>query len=190
VALIPSGMRLARALACTASLGVTAAPGPLPAQAASPSEYQLKAVFLFNFAQFVEWPAAAFASPGAPLVIGVLGEDPFGGYLDETVRGERVNDHPLVIERYRNVEEIGTCHILFVSSSELNQLETVFHALSNRPILTVGDVEGFATRGGMIRFATDHSRIGLRINRAAAEGAGLKLSSKLLRPAQIVTSGD
>jgi uncharacterized protein DUF4154 len=166
----------------------TAAPAAAPAQA-SP-EYQLKAVFLFNFAQFVEWPASAFPGPDAPLVIGILGDDPFGPYLDETIRGESVNNRPLSIRRYRTVQEIDTCHILFVSRREQGHLQGILDSLKGRSILTVSDFEGFASRGGMIRFVTDRNRIRLRINLDAARAANLTLSSKLLRPAQIVRRGE
>src|SRR5205809_35803 len=89
-----------------------------PAETVPPPEYQLKAVFLFNFAQFVEWPPEAFPEARTPLVIGILGEDPFGAYLDETVRGETVYNRPLTVQRYSQVEETKTCHVLFISPSE------------------------------------------------------------------------
>jgi hypothetical protein len=149
-------------------------------------EYQVKAVFLFNFTQFVEWPADAFAHANTPLVIGVLGEDPFGAYLDETVRGETVNGRPLIVARYRRVQEIGDCQILFISRSETEQLEQILASLVGKPVLTVGDVEGFARRGGMIDLATVSGRIELRINLEAARAARLTMSSKLLRPAKVV----
>jgi hypothetical protein len=161
----------------------------LAAQGPPATEYALKAVFLFNFAQFVEWPATAFAAPQAPLVIGVLGEDPFGEYLDSTVHGETINDHPMVVQRYRRVEDIGTCHILFVSRPEEGRLEQILAALRGREILTVGDMDNFAGRGGMIRLVTDHNRIRLHINLDAARAADLTISSKLLRPAEIVAAG-
>ena len=101
----------------------------LRAQTAISKEYQVKALFLYNFSQFVEWPAEAFAEAQSPLVIGVLGEDPFGAYLDEIVRGEKVNNHPLVVQRYHQVEEIKTCHILFISQSEAKRLEQIFTPL-------------------------------------------------------------
>ena len=151
-------------------------------------EYQVKAVFLFNFAQFVEWPAEAFPGAQTPLVIGVLGEDPFGAFLDETVRGEKVNNRPLVVERYRRVEEIKTCHVLFISGSEANHLDQILSSLKVRKILTVGDTEGFARAGGMIRFMTEAKKTRLRINLKAAQDARLTISSKLLRPAEIVGS--
>jgi hypothetical protein len=160
--------------------------GPEPsAQTAPPAEYQIKAVFLFNFAQFTEWPPAAFADATSPLIIGVLGTDPFGAYLDETVRNEKVNNRPLAIQRYRRVDEIKTCHILFISRSETEAYEQIFARLQGRSILTVGDAEGFATRG-MIRFLTEQNRIRLRVNLGAGKAAGLTISAKVLRSAEIV----
>src|SRR6266850_6080136 len=89
-----------------------------PAQTEISKENKVKAAFLYHFSQFVEWPAEAFPEAQAPLILGVIGEDPFGAYLDEIVRGEKGNNHPLVVQRYQKVEEIKTCHILFVSQSE------------------------------------------------------------------------
>jgi hypothetical protein len=153
-------------------------------------EYQVKAVFLFNFTQFVEWPAEAFTHPTAPLVIGVLGEDPFGPYLDETVRGETANGRSLIVERYRRVQDIGNCQVLFISRSESDRLDQILASLAGKPVLTVGDVEGFTRRGGVIRLATVGGKIRLRVNLDSAKAAKLTISSKLLRPAQIVASGE
>lgn len=161
---------------------------PWKAKAQS-KEYQIKAVFLFNFAQFVDWPTNAFPEAQTPLVIGVLGEDPFGSYLDETVRGEKVNNRPLIVQRYRRADEIKSCHILFISRSETDRLEAIFNGLKGRNILTVGDYEGFAQRGGMIRFFTEKNKVRLRIGLEAAKAANLTISSKLLRPAEIVAPG-
>jgi hypothetical protein len=161
-----------------------------PAETTPPPEYQLKAVFLFNFAQFVEWPPEAFPEAQTPLVIGVLGEDPFGAYLDETVRGETVNNRSLVVHRYRRVEEIETCHVLFISRSEAGRLEQILASLKGRNILTVGDMAGFARRGVMIRFLTEKNKIRLRVNLAATKDTNLVISSKLLRPAEIIEPGE
>jgi hypothetical protein len=170
-------------------LALTAAPARAQAPAA-PTAYQVKAVFLFNFSQFVDWPAASFADGRAPLVIGVLGSDPFGAMLDEIVRGETVNGRPLEVRRYDAVEQIGDpCHILFVGRSQDERLDAVLAALKGRSVLTVGDFEGFARRGGIIRFVTVGNKIRLRVNLAAAQDAKLTISSKLLRPAHIVASG-
>ncbi len=159
----------------------------LPAQGARAAEYHVKAVFLFNFAQFVEWPRDAFSGPKAPLVIGVLGEDPFEGFLDRTVADEHLGGRPFQVRRYESVDEIQTCHILFISRPEADRPEAILAALKNRPILTVSDAGGFAERGGMVRFVTEQSRIRLQVNLAAVEAAHLTLSSKLLRVAEIVT---
>ena len=154
----------------------------------APQEYQIKAVFLFNFAQFVEWPPDAFGGPKAPLEIGVLGEDPFGNHLEDTMRGEAIGGRALVVRRFARVEDIDHCHILFISRSESKKLEQVVAALRGRTILTVGDTDGFALRGVMIRFISEKSRIRLRINLDSAKAAGLVVSSKLLRAAEIVTT--
>jgi hypothetical protein len=157
----------------------------LPCVAAAP-EYQLEAVFLFHFAEFVEWPAQAFSDAQAPLTICVLGEDPFDGYLDETVRGEKVNDRPLEVRRYRTLDQIGTCHILFISGSEQQRMGQVLAGLKGHSILTVSDSEGFERAGGMISLELAGNRIQMQVNPDAAKAADLKLSSKLLAAAKIV----
>ncbi len=156
-----------------------AQPGPL-------REYQVKAVFLFNFSQFVEWPATAFPDAQAPFVIGVLGEDPFGAYLDETVLGEKAAGHSVVVRRFRRVEDVDTCHILFVARSESGRLTQILAGLRGRSVLTVGDMDSFTEHGGIIRFITENSRVRMRINLEAAKAVKLTISSKVLRPAEIV----
>jgi hypothetical protein len=158
----------------------------LAAQAVRASEYQVKAVFLFNFAQFVDWPAEAFADSGSAVTICVLGADPFGDFLDQTVRDERVGGRALQVRRYRSVDEINTCHILFISRSDRAPTADVLAGLKRRPILTVSDIDGFAERGGIIGFVTDRQRIRLKINVLAAEAAHLTISSKLLRVAETI----
>jgi uncharacterized protein DUF4154 len=157
------------------------------AQTAPSREYQIKA---FNFAQFVEWPVTAFAGPSSPIVIGVLGESPFGAYLDETVLGEKVNNRAVEVQRYSRVEDIKTCHILFISRSEASRLEQVLASLKERSLLVVGDGDDFARRGGMIRLATLQNKIRLIINVDAAQAANLTISSKLLRSAEILTASN
>src|SRR5207245_11809490 len=157
---------------------------PLRAQAFK--EYDVKAAFLYHLAEFVEWPPEAFPAAENPLVIGVLGADPFGKALDEIIHGEVVKNRKLTVERYRSMEEVKTCHILFISQSEAGRLDQIFSSLKDRKILTVGDTEGFALRGGMVRFLTEKNKIRLRINIDAAKAASLTISSKLLRAAGLV----
>lgn len=150
-------------------------------------EPQLKAICVVRFAQFVEWPAAAFANPASPIVIGILGEDPFGGNLEAAVRQVGpVRSRPFAVEHYRQVEEIRSCHILFVSASEDARLEKILPVLGGRSILTVGETDGFASRGGMIRFLTVENKLRFRVNLAQARSEGLQLSSKLLQWAEVI----
>lgn len=160
--------------------GAVAAP-PAP-------EYQLKAVFLYNFAQFVNWPPEAFERTDAPLVIGIVGDDPFGSFLDDLVRGEKIGERPIAIRRFARGEPITACHILFISPSEAGNFEKIIAQLKGRSILSVSDIPSFSRRGGMIRFVNESGKIRMRVNLKAAKSAGLELSSKLLRPATIVNS--
>ena len=150
-------------------------------------EYPLKAVFLFNFAQFIDWPTNAFDKPDSPLVIGVLGDDPFGTVLDDAVRDEIVNGRKFVVERYRRVEDIKTCHILFISQSETRRLDKIMAGLKGKPVLTVSDIDGSAYRGVCVRFITENNKIRLRINTDSLKEANLTMSSKLLRVAEIIS---
>lgn len=164
-----------------------AAPPPARAATTEAPEYKVKSVFLFYFTQFVAWPPEAFPEAKTPFVIGILGNDPFGSDLEDAVRGEKVNDHPILIRRFGRVEDVDACHILFISRSESGDLRHVLTALKGRSILTVSDVDGFVYFGGMIRFLTDQNRVRFRVNLAAVKEAGLQISSKLLRRAEIVT---
>jgi hypothetical protein len=154
------------------------------ANAQEASEYQVKAAFLYNFAKFVEWPAGTGVD--APLVIGVLGKDPFGSQIDRAVEGKTVNGRRLMIKRFSSLEAYEYCHILFVSSSEKNNLAHIIAAVRNSSVLTVSETERFAHIGGIINFVTIENRIRFEINQAAAERAGLKISSKLLSLARVV----
>lgn len=147
-------------------------------------EYDVKAVFLFNFVTFVEWPKGALAD-GKPFVIGILGQDPFGATLDEVVAGEKVRQSPLQVRRCRSVEEARDCHIVFISSSEASRLPAILRQLGPLPVLTVGEMKQFAEGGGIIAFSTE-DRVQLSVNAAAARRAGLSISSKLLRVAKVV----
>lgn len=148
-------------------------------------EYDIKAAMVFNFAQFVQWPTNALASTNSPFVIGILGADPFGRTIDQLTAGETIQGRPMVVRRLNTIEETVHCHILFVSQSEANNWSRVRGYLNNAPVLTVSDLDRFARRGGMIRLMMDQNRVKFRINRAAAKEAGLELSSKLLRLAEL-----
>lgn len=152
---------------------------------------KVKAAYLYNFAKFVEWPDNAFENEKAPLVIGVLGDDPFGRILDNTAKDKHVAEHPVKIRRFRwNKQEdragLKNCHILFISGSEQNRLAKILTALKERPVLVVSDIHNFARDGGMVGFVLEKGRIAFEINREVLEKAKLKASSRLLKLARIV----
>lgn len=149
-------------------------------------EYQIKAVFLFNFTQFVDWPASAFENDHSPIIIGVIGENPFGTYLAQTVSDEKVDNHPMEVQYYKNEEDIKSCHILFVNIRETKKLEQVLAALQGRHVLTVSDHPDFLKLGGIIKFVTINNKIKLQINMDACKENKMALSSKLLRLAEII----
>ena len=160
--------------------------GRIQAQEFNPKEYQVKAVFLFNFIQFVEWPATAFPSADAPIRVGVFGNDPFNGALETAVHGEKVRQRPIVIERSSRLEALRDCHVVFVCRSEREHVSTILAVMAGRPVLTVGEVPDFARRGGVINFYLEGQKVRFEINRAAAQRSALKLSSQLLSLARLV----
>lgn len=174
---------LASVLACLLTWGFNAR-----GQAPTPSEWDVKTVLLFNMAQFVEWPTSAFPSTNSPLIIGVLGADPFGNTLDSVVRGESVNGRPLVVRRFASASDARSCHILYISTRASSEVAAITAQLRQRPILTVGESQNFARRdGGMIQFfVSPQGKIRLRINLANANAAGLRVSSKLLRVSEVL----
>jgi hypothetical protein len=172
------------ALLCLAAL-VGIIPGR-PAVAAAPTEYQLKAVFLMNFAKFVEWPATAFRSAQSALTICVLGEDPFGHDLDDVVRGQVAGDRALAVRRLAQVQREDNCQVLFVSAAEKARTERVLAVLGNTPTLTVGEGDEFPAAGGVIGLLIEDNKVRFDVNLEAAERAGLKISSKLLKLARNV----
>ena len=166
---------------CIAAMGEVAA----QAQGGAPSEYEVKAVFLYNFAKFVEWPSGAF-SEGSPFIIGVLGNDPFGDNLDKTVKSKSIDGRKIAVRHIDRVENAKSCHILFVSRSEKGRLNKIMDQLEKSSTLTVGDTDGFLQRGGMINFFIESKKVRFEINPNAAERAKLRISSKLLSLARVV----
>jgi hypothetical protein len=158
------------------------------AQESPPTEHQLKAAFLLNFAKFVEWPPAAFAETGSPILLGILGENPFGDAVEQTIRGKTINNRPLMVKQFRLAAEATNCHILFIGASEKARLPETLAALRGTSVLTVGEMDRFTETGGMINFVRQGNKIRFQINEVAAKSVGLKISSKLLslasRPAQ------
>ena len=135
----------------------------------------------------MQWPPQSFARENAPLIIGIFGEDPFGSYIDELIEGEVINNHPLIVQRYATVKDMGDCHLLYINLKEKDQIRRTLDSLQTKPVLTISDADNFARIGGMIRFIREDERIRVRINTTAVTEAQLVISSKLLRLSEIVT---
>lgn len=157
---------------------------PLAAAAEISREYLIKAAFLYNFAKFTEWPAAAFAAADAPLTICVLGEDPFGAALD-AINGKEIRGRTVATRRLSDTTAAAECHVIFISVSEQTRLAGILESLRDRPVLTVADMPEFARTGGIINLKTNNEdRIRFDINVGRAQQAGLRMSSKLLSLAE------
>ena len=153
---------------------------------ATPSEYQVKAAYLFNFLKFVKFPEDSFADPIAPIVIGVMGEDPFGNALPQVVIGKTAQGRDLVIRNYRFGEDLRGAHILFISSSERKRIPAILSSLRGTSVLTVADCDGFVEAGGMIQFLSENARVHFAINVEATRKGRLAVSSKLLSLAKVI----
>jgi len=151
-----------------------------------PSEYKLKAAFLFNFAKFVDWPQSSFTNPQSAFRVCVLGKDPFGHLLDDALLNKKIADRTVLVERLKDKSEARHCQMLFVSASEAESLSTVFDAVRGANVLLVGETPDFAASGGTIEFTLEDSRIRFIINTDAADRARLRFDSKLLALAKIV----
>ncbi len=147
----------------------------MPARA---DEYRLKAAIIYNLAKFVEWPASAFTESASPLVVCVLGSDPFGPALENAMRGHLVAGHTIATRRVMTVE--SGCHVLFVSESETKRLPVILDQLRNRSVLSIGEHDGFLDQGGIVSLTTDGERIRFAVNGSAAEQARLKVSARVL----------
>lgn len=154
---------------------------------AQPSdEYEVKAAFLYNFVKFVEWPPEAFHDRDAPIIIGVVGDDPFGSKIDQVINGKFANGRRMILKRFHNMKALTYCHMIFICSSERNNLRQILTA-TGAGVLTVGESDQFTQSGGIINFTIVESKVRFEINQRAAERAGLKISAKLLilgRPAR------
>jgi hypothetical protein len=150
------------------------------------NEYQVKAAFLYTFAKFVEWPPQAFSSPSAAMTICVLGEDPFGSFLDDAVKGKTVDGRPLVVYRLTDLPTGHECKILFIATSESRRMPALLASMATSGVLTVGDTTEFASEGGIIGLRLDGERIRLSVNLTAAERAKVRISSRMLSLATII----
>jgi hypothetical protein len=175
--------RLLSLTALVIGVGAGLLAGAADLRAQKPSEYRVKAAYLYGFGRFVDWPTSAPAAGGNAFVVCVLGDDPFGRLLDDVASDAVMKDKPVAIRRIARVEESGSCHTVFIGASEEARLGRILDSLGERPVLTVSDAPGFAQRGGMIGFFLDDNRVRFTVNLAATQDAGLRMNSELLRVA-------
>jgi hypothetical protein len=159
------------------------------AQTNPSSEYEVKAAFLFHFAQFVEWPEETFRDASSPLTYCTVGADPFRGSLDAGISGKTIGTRPLQVTHLQQPQNFRGCQILFIGAGDKKLAATVLTRLKGTPILTVGESQDFAQDGGMIGFLLEENKIRFEINLDAVEHAKLKLSSRLLALAKRVIGG-
>jgi len=156
------------------------------AEAQALDEYQVKAALLFNFIKFVEWPDEAFSDDSAPIVVGVVGDDPFGNALDQAINGKSIRGRQVVARRLQWGQDLRACHLLFISPSERKRLPQIVASLSGASVLTLNDTGQVNQPGGIINFILEANKVRFEINASMAEQARLKISSKLLALAKTV----
>ena len=182
--------RLVQALLLCALVPIALLGAQAPPRAEIPEEqipeYVVKAGFLFNLAKYVAWPEPAFETANAPILIGIVGDDPFGDVLERTLAGKSVHDHPFQIRRFRELADIRNVHMLFVPRSESGRLTQILRLVDDQPVLTVGEQAAFAVHGGMVAILIEGQKPSLHINPSAVERQRLEVDTKLLRIATIV----
>ena len=154
------------------------------------AEYPVKLAFLYNFTKFVEWPPDSYREPGAPLLICIVGHDPFSETLESELRTRNVGGHPVGLRTFKPTDNLSVCQIVFVPATEKDQADRIVRGLKGSRTLTVGETEGFAVLGGIINLTVEGNKVHFEVNRLAAERAGLKISSTLLSIAKIVHEQD
>jgi hypothetical protein len=153
----------------------------------SAKEYQIKAVYLYNFSSFITWKPEAFANPQAPFTYCVLGNNPFDKQLDLAMANETVEGHPIQNKYLTQVEQVEGCHVLFIATSEAAKLQLILAQVRKHPILTVSDIPDFIEQGGMIKFYTNQRRqVRMMVDPLTLQEAGLAVSGNLLRVAEVV----
>jgi YfiR/HmsC-like len=162
---------------------------PTGAQGSSPVEYQVKAAFLFHFAQFVEWPEQTFKDANDPLTYCTIGNDPFRGSLDAALNGKTIGARPFRVLHFKQPQEIQDCQVLFVGAEEKKFLPAILAGVNGHSVLTVGESEHFVQDGGMIGFCLEENKIRFEINLEAAQKAKIRISSRLLTLAKSVIGG-
>jgi YfiR/HmsC-like len=150
-------------------------------------EYQVKAAFLFHFAQFVDWPVGVLNASDPSLKLCVFDDEPRRQELESTIEGKTIGSRVIHVRQISQTQETRGCNILFLSRDEARRQTAILKSLRGMPVLTVGETDNFLSEGGMIRFHLDADKIRFDINLDGAESSHLKISSRLLLLASSVT---
>jgi hypothetical protein len=163
--------------------------GPIQLRAESPlqREYEIKAAYLYNFINYIEWPENAFPAPGGTIVVGIVGQSPFGAAL-AVLNGKQVKGRTVALKQITDIKDLDQCQIVFINSSEKAHVPELLEKLKESRVLTVSEIDGFAQDGGIINFISEHNKVRFEINPDAARRLGLNISSELLKLAKVVKS--
>lgn len=153
------------------------------------TEREVKALFFVTLTRYIDWPTNAFATESSPIVIGVLGEDPFGGLLESLTAGEEVRGRRLKVARFATAENLKDCHLLFVGEMSTLRQEVELPRIGEKPIVTVSDRDGFVRKGGMVEmYLNPEKKVRLRISQGVVNRSHIKISPALLRQAELLSS--
>ena len=163
------------------------APVHLRAESALEREYEIKAAYIYNFINYIDWPENAFPPAGGTITIGVVGDTPFGAAL-AVLNGKQVKGRTVALKQIVDIKDLDRCQIVFINSSEKARLPELLEKLKDSRALTVSEIDGFAQQGGIINFISEHNKVRFEINPDAARRLGLNISSELLKLAKVVKS--
>lgn len=159
----------------------------LCAESATQREYEIKAAYLYNFINYIDWPENAFPAPGGTITVGVVGQSPFAPAL-EVLNGKQIKGRTVALKQITDTKDLDQCQIVFINSSEKARLPELLAKLKDLRVLTVSEIDGFAEQGGIINFISEHNKVRFEINPDAAHRLGLNISSELLKLAKLVKS--
>jgi len=162
-------------------------PAASRAQSAKQREYEIKAAYLYNFIRYIDWPADTLPPAGGRIIIGIVGDNPFGAAIDP-LNGKQIKGCTLAVKQIVDAKDLEQCQILFICASEKLRLAEIFGELKESKALTVGEIDGFAAKGGIINFIYERNKVRFEINPDTAKRAGLNVSSELLKLAKLVKS--
>lgn len=175
----------ARAFLLLALVTAFAWPEEIRAQSAMQREYEIKAGYLYNFINYIDWPAEALPPAGGTITIGIVGETPYAAAF-ELLIGKEIKGRKLAVKQVTSTNDLEQCQIVFICVSEKSRLPEILGQLKDAKLLTVSEIDGFAEQGGVINFISERNKVRFEINPEAARRAGLTISSELLKLAKLV----